>query len=66
MNSEPTGRREIRNGTGYVVYTREFRAPVADVWAAVIEPEWLVRRDDYYPAQADHYRVMFSGFTRAT
>jgi len=43
MNSEPTGRREIRNGAGYVVYTREFRAPVADVWAAVTEPERLVR-----------------------
>ena len=43
MSIEPTGRRESCNGTAYVVYTREFRAPVADVWAAVTEPERLVR-----------------------
>lgn len=39
----PTGRREMREGTSYVVYTRTFAAPIEDVWAAVTEPERLVR-----------------------
>lgn len=39
----PTGRRETRDGTSYVVFTRTFHAPIADVWAAVTEPERLVR-----------------------
>lgn len=38
-----TGRREERDGTTYVVFRREFRAPVADVWASVTEPERLER-----------------------
>ena len=43
MSSTPTGRRELRDGTPYVVYTRTFAAPIEDVWAAVTEPERLVR-----------------------
>ena len=39
----PTGRREERDGTSYVAYTRTFAAPIEDVWAAVTEPERLVR-----------------------
>lgn len=39
----PTGRREERDGTSYVVFTRTFQAPIEDVWAAVTEPERLVR-----------------------
>ena len=38
-----TGRREDRDGTAYVVFDRTFRAPIADVWAAVTEPERLER-----------------------
>jgi uncharacterized protein YndB with AHSA1/START domain len=43
MTSTPTGRRETRDGTSYVVFTRTFAAPIEDVWAAVTEPERLVR-----------------------
>jgi uncharacterized protein YndB with AHSA1/START domain len=38
-----TGRRDERGGAGYVVYTRRFRAPIDDVWAAVTEPARLER-----------------------
>ena len=40
---EPTGRQEMRHDTSYLVLTREFRAPVADVWAAVTESDRLGR-----------------------
>lgn len=43
MSIDPTGRREVREGASYVVYTRTFRAPLDDVWAAVTEPERLQR-----------------------
>ncbi|MDP2775448.1 MAG: SRPBCC domain-containing protein, partial [Nocardioides sp.] len=43
MSIDPTGRREVREGAPYVVYTRTFRAPIEDVWAAVTEPERLER-----------------------
>ena len=40
---EPTGRREVRDGRAYVVFERTFRAPIADVWAAVTESDRLGR-----------------------
>jgi uncharacterized protein YndB with AHSA1/START domain len=43
MSTPPTGRRERRDGHDYVVFTRTFRAPVEDVWAAVTEPRRLER-----------------------
>lgn len=43
MTMDPTGTRESRDGTGYVVFRRTFRSPIEDVWAAVTEPERLVR-----------------------
>jgi len=43
MTTDPTGRRELRDGTSYLTYTRTFTAPIADVWAAVTEPERLER-----------------------
>jgi len=43
MSSEPTGRRERRAEEDYVVFTRTFRAPIEDVWAAVTEPARLER-----------------------
>jgi uncharacterized protein YndB with AHSA1/START domain len=39
----PTGRIEKRDGQLVLVQTREFRAPIEDVWAAVTEPERLAR-----------------------
>ena len=39
----PTGRIEQHDGGHVLVQTREFRAPVEDVWAAVTEPERLAR-----------------------
>ncbi|RYP88296.1 SRPBCC family protein [Nocardioides guangzhouensis] len=39
----PTGRREAREGVGYLVLTRTFRAPIEDVWAAVTEPSRMER-----------------------
>jgi len=38
-----TGRREERDGRTLVVIEREFRAPVADVWAACTEPARMQR-----------------------
>lgn len=39
----PTGHRDERAGTTYLVFQRTFAAPVADVWAAVTEPQRLER-----------------------
>ena len=39
----PTGRREDRDGTAFVVFERTFAAPIADVWAAVTESDRLSR-----------------------
>ena len=38
-----TGRREVRPDATYVTFRREFRAPCADVWAAVTESERMER-----------------------
>ncbi|UUZ60271.1 SRPBCC family protein [Nocardioides sp. B-3] len=38
-----TGRRDERDGTAYVVFERTFKAPIADVWAAVTESDRLSR-----------------------
>lgn len=43
MTIHPTGSRMLRDGTACVVYTRDFRAPIEDVWAAVTEPARLER-----------------------
>lgn len=43
MSPTPTGRREDRDFGPAVVFDRTFRAPVADVWAAVTEPTRLQR-----------------------
>ncbi len=39
----PTGRCQDRDGTRFLVFERRFAAPIDDVWAAVTEPERLVR-----------------------
>jgi uncharacterized protein YndB with AHSA1/START domain len=38
-----TGRKELRHGDTFLVMTREFRAPIEDVWAAVTESDRLAR-----------------------
>ena len=38
-----TGRKGERDGTAYVVFERTFKAPIADVWAAVTESDRLSR-----------------------
>jgi uncharacterized protein YndB with AHSA1/START domain len=43
MSVEPTGRIEKDGERRTLVLVREFRAPIEDVWAAVTEPERLVR-----------------------
>jgi uncharacterized protein YndB with AHSA1/START domain len=39
----PTGAIELRDGQHVLVQTREFHAPIEDVWAAVTEPDRLAR-----------------------
>ena len=41
--SAPTGKIEQRDGQHVLVQTRQLRAPVEDVWAAVTQPERLAR-----------------------
>ena len=41
--STPTGTIELRGGKHVLVQTREFRAPIEDVWAAITESDRLAR-----------------------
>lgn len=43
MSREPTGRIRRDGDRRVLTITREFRAPIEDVWAAVTEPERLAR-----------------------
>jgi uncharacterized protein YndB with AHSA1/START domain len=43
MNAEPNGRITREGDQRVLTITRVFRAPIEDVWAAVTEPERLVR-----------------------
>ncbi len=43
MTATPTGRLERRGADDAVVFTRTFRAPIHDVWAAVTESDRLAR-----------------------
>ena len=43
MSSEPTGRVQRDGDLRTLILTRDFRAPITDVWAAVTEPERLAR-----------------------
>ena len=60
-----TGRRTERDGRTYVVFTRTFRAPIDDVWAAVTEPDRLARwigRWEGEPASGEvSFRMLFEG-----
>jgi uncharacterized protein YndB with AHSA1/START domain len=43
MSAEPTGKITTEGGRKVLTITREFRAPIEDVWAAVTESERLAR-----------------------
>lgn len=45
MNQQPSSRgtRQVRDGRTFLEFTRTFRAPIEDVWAAVTESERLAR-----------------------
>jgi uncharacterized protein YndB with AHSA1/START domain len=63
--STPTGRIELRDGRHVLVQTRELRAPIEDVWAAVTEPDRLARwigRWEGDPASGSvEFRMLFEG-----
>ena len=65
MTTTPTGRIEHVDGQHVLVQTREFRAPIEDVWAAVTEPERLARwigtwTGDPVAGSVD-FRMLFEG-----
>jgi uncharacterized protein YndB with AHSA1/START domain len=63
--STPTGRIEQRGEVHVLVQTRQFRAPIEDVWAAVTEPERLARWIGSWegdPASGSvQFRMLFEG-----
>ena len=65
MSSTPTGRIEHLDGQHVLVQTREFHAPVEDVWAAVTEPARLARWIGTWtgdPAEGSvRFRMLFEG-----
>jgi len=68
--STPTGRIEHRDGQHVLVQTRELRAPIEDVWAAVTELERLARWIGSWtgdPASgAVDFRMLFEGEDHAS
>lgn len=65
MTATPTGRIEHREGQHVLVQTREFRAPMEDVWAAVTEPERLARWIGSWQGDPEsgevEFRMLFEG-----
>lgn len=59
MTTAPTGRIEQRDGQHVLVQTREFRAPIEDVWAAVTEPERLARWIGSWTGDPESGSVLF-------
>ena len=61
----PTGRIEEHDGRHVLVQTREFRAPIEDVWAAVTEPErlarWIGSWDGDPASGVVEFRMLFEG-----
>ena len=57
--STPTGRIMEQDGQHVLVQTREFRAPIEDVWAAVTEPGRLARWIGTWEGDPDGGRVQF-------
>jgi uncharacterized protein YndB with AHSA1/START domain len=59
MTIAPTGRIELRDGEHVLVQTRELRAPVEDVWAAVTEPDRLARWIGSWTGDPESGSVLF-------
>lgn len=59
MNVLPTGRHVRRDDEDVVAFTRTFRAPVEDVWAAVTESERLARWIGTWTGDPRDGHVMF-------
>jgi uncharacterized protein YndB with AHSA1/START domain len=61
----PTGRIEHHDGQHVLVQTRELRAPIEDVWAAVTEPErlarWIGSWTGHPASGAVDFRMLFEG-----
>jgi uncharacterized protein YndB with AHSA1/START domain len=61
----PAGAIELRDGQHVLVQTREFHAPIEDVWAAVTEPDRLARWIGTWegdPASGSvQFRMLFEG-----
>lgn len=55
----PTGRKQVHQGTTYVVFERTFRSPIGDVWAAVTEPDRLARWIGSWEGDPAEGHVMF-------
>jgi uncharacterized protein YndB with AHSA1/START domain len=55
----PTGTIELRDGQHVLVQTREFKAPIEDVWAAVTEPERLARWIGSWTGDPESGSVLF-------
>jgi uncharacterized protein YndB with AHSA1/START domain len=56
----PAGSIEQRDGQHVLVLTRQFRAPVEDVWAAVTEPQRLARWIGSWEGEPESGSVRFS------
>jgi uncharacterized protein YndB with AHSA1/START domain len=63
--SAPTGRIEHRDGQHLLVLTRQLRAPIEDVWAAVTEPDrlarWIGTWDGDPTSGSVRFRMLFEG-----
>jgi len=61
----PTGRIEQRSGQHVLVLTRQFKAPIEDVWAAVTEPDrlarWIGTWDGDPTTGSVQFRMLFEG-----
>ncbi len=59
MSVEPTGKITTEGGRKVLTITREFRAPIEDVWAAVTESERLARWIGTWTGDPESGRVAF-------
>ena len=60
MTTHATGRVELRDGVPVLIITRQFRAPIEDVWAAVTEPARLARWIGTYRGDPATGTVLFA------
>ena len=58
-NPTATGHQEVRHGRPYLVMTRQFQAPVEDVWAAVTESGRLARWIGTWAGDPAEGKVLF-------